>query len=193
MDTTGPVHFINLAYFFRLLYDALNGIETSGGGLGVTLAHIWSLYTYLAYVATLVAIGVLVYATVRFRQTEEEEAPKYTTEEPGVAEVTTERSRWNHIAALVESTSENDWRQAIIEADIMLDDLLAMHGYEGDSVGEKLKQGDPARFRTLRDAWDAHMVRNQIAHEGSAFALTDQIAYRTIAKYKNVFEEFRAI
>lgn len=193
MDTTGPVHFLNLEYFFRLIYNVLNGVETPGGGLGVALHNLWSLYTYLAYIATLIAIGVLVYTTVRFRQTEEEEAPKYTTEEPAAAEAATEHSRWNHISALVESASENDWRQAIIEADIMLEDILTMHGYQGDTVGEKLKQGDPAQFRTLRDAWDAHMVRNQIAHEGSAYALTDQMAYRTIAKYKKVFEEFRAI
>jgi hypothetical protein len=193
MNTTGPIHFLNLEYFFRIIYDFLNGIGTSGGGLGVTLAEIWSLFTYLAYIVTLVSIGVLVYATVRFKQTEEEEAPKYTTEEPAAAEVATEHSRWKHIAALVESPSENDWRQAIIEADIMLEDILTTHGYVGETVGEKLKQGDPAQFHTLRDAWDAHMVRNQIAHEGSAYALTDQIAYRTIAKYKNVFEEFRAI
>lgn len=193
MNTTGPVHFLNLEYFFRLIYNALNSIGTPGGGLGVTLAEIWSLFTYLAYIATLAAIGVLVYATVRLRQSEEEEAPNYTTEEPAAAEVATEHSRWSHIAALVESASENDWRQAIIEADIMLEDILTMHGYQGETVGEKLKQGDPAQFHTLRDAWDAHMVRNQIAHEGSSYALTDQMAYRTIAKYKNVFEEFRAI
>ena len=46
---------------------------------------------------------------------------------------------------------------------------------------------------SLQDAWEAHKIRNDIAHQGSAFALTGNIAYRTIAKYRNVFEEFHAI
>ena len=71
----------------------------------------------------------------------------------------------------------------------MLDDLLTQLGYRGVSIGEKLKVVDPAKFRTLDEAWDAHKVRNQIAHQGSAYPLTDHLAYRTILHYENVFKE----
>jgi hypothetical protein len=97
------------------------------------------------------------------------------------------------VKSLVESPSENDWRQAIIEADIMLDDVLTMRGFVGDSVGDKLKQANPQSFKTLEDAWEAHKVRNDIAHKGSEYHLTGQIAYRTIGRYLNVFEEFHLI
>ena len=89
----------------------------------------------------------------------------------------------------MQSTNQSDWRQAIIEADIILDELLTRLGYVGDSVGEKLKQVHTNHFQTLSNAWEAHKVRNEIAHSGMNFELTDRIAYRTIANYEAVFRE----
>jgi len=43
----------------------------------------------------------------------------------------------------------------------------------------------------LEDAWDAHKVRNRIAHEGSDFLLTEHLARKTIGQFKNVFTEFQ--
>ena len=90
---------------------------------------------------------------------------------------------------LIESGQESDWRQAIIEADIMLDEVLDQLGYQGESVGEKLRAVNPAQFRTLNNAWEAHRVRNEIAHQGSAYQLTERLAHRTIANYEAVFRE----
>jgi hypothetical protein len=84
----------------------------------------------------------------------------------------------------------SDWKFAIIEADIMLDEMLTTMGYKGDTVGEKLKQVERSDFSTVEKAWEAHKVRNQIAHEGSAFSITKPEAVRVIELYKDVFEEF---
>ena len=98
--------------------------------------------------------------------------------------------RWESIQRHIESDNENDWRQAIMEADIILDDLLNKMEYKGDSIGEKLKRVEKADFATLDDAWEAHKVRNQIAHEGSTTPLGQYEAKRVINLYKKVFEEF---
>ena len=87
----------------------------------------------------------------------------------------------------------SQWREAIIESDIMLDDILARRGYVGDGVGEKLKSIESTTLSSLQDAWEAHKVRNQIAHQGSSFALTEDFARRTIARYEAVFRELKAI
>src|SRR5690606_17681309 len=118
-----------------------------------------------------------------------EEDERYGTIHPEVAEVSRDHSRWAHVRELIERPHESDWRQAIIEADIMLDDLLSQLGYMGQSVGEKLKAVDPSRFRSLEYAWEAHKVRNRIAHDGAAFKLTEQLAHRTIAQYEVVMRE----
>lgn len=193
MPNSGPpVHFINIEYFFELLYRLLHG---AGGGTGssgnllTTFSSIWLLITVLAYLFSLAAIGVLVYATVRIYQIRKEEEPKYATISEEEEHRYVEHDRWNHIMQLIESGQESDWRQAIIEADIMLDELLVRLGYEGESTGEKLRAVNPAHFRTLNNAWEAHRVRNEIAHQGSAYQLSEHLAHRTIANYEAVFRE----
>ncbi|MCB9805842.1 hypothetical protein H6775_01640 [Candidatus Nomurabacteria bacterium] len=98
--------------------------------------------------------------------------------------------RWEHVQSLVHSRNESDWRQAIMEADIILDSMLERMGYDGDSVGEKLKKIEESDFLTLNKAWDAHRVRNKIAHSGINFYLDKNEAERVVKLYKEVFEEF---
>jgi hypothetical protein len=98
--------------------------------------------------------------------------------------------RWEHVKTLVSSANPSDWRQAILEADIVLEDILTSLGYQGDGIGEKLKRVNPGDMKSLNEAWEAHKVRNQIAHEGSQFPLTQHEANRVVNLYKKVMEEF---
>ena len=179
----------------EIVIQLIAGLTGHGGSssIAATFVSIWSIVTAVSILVTFFLLAVITYATIRLNQIKHEEHHMMGTIAPEQAEQQVENSRWHHVASLVESSQENDWRLAIIEADIMLDDILGARGYQGVSVGEKLKSADPTRFHTIRDAWDAHMVRNQIAHQGSEYQLSGAIAYRTIAKYKNVFEEFHAI
>jgi hypothetical protein len=97
--------------------------------------------------------------------------------------------RWDSVASHLSSPNPNDWKQAISDADIILGDILTKLGYQGESIGEKLQRAVRGDFKTLDDAWEAHKVRNQIAHE-AGFQLTHHEATQTINKYKKVFEEF---
>lgn len=197
MQTDGaPIHFLNLEYFFRLLYDLFHGVGVSGGssgvsasGLLVTFSHIWLLITVLAYLFSLAVIGVLVYATMRVYQVRKEEEPRYATVSEAEEHHHVDHSRWNYITQLIESGQESEWRQAIIEADIMLDELLIRLGYQGESLGERLRAVNQTHFQTLGNAWEAHRVRNEIAHQGSSYQLSEQLAHRTIANYEAVFRE----
>ncbi len=99
-------------------------------------------------------------------------------------------NRWESVQKHLTSTNQNDWKQAIIEADVMLDDILTRMGYRGESVGEKLKRVATGDFASLDDAWEAHKVRNRIAHDGSNFVLSEHDAKHTIQRYRKVFEEF---
>lgn len=125
----------------------------------------------------------------------EEEKHDYLPVEPaieptGEAGDTELAHRWETVKKHISSENPSDWKQAVIEADIILDDILTRMGYRGESVGEKLKRVESGDMRSLREAWDAHMVRNRIAHDGSAYALNQLEAQEVIAKYKKVFEEF---
>ena len=100
---------------------------------------------------------------------------------------------WQRVLKYSDSLNENDWRLAIIEADIMLGDLLDKLSLPGDTIGDKLKMIEESDFSTLNNAWEAHKIRNMIAHEGSAFVLNQREVKRAVDLYKSVFEEFEII
>ncbi len=111
----------------------------------------------------------------------------------GESETNSAEQRWERVQTLLHSASESDWRLAILEADVMLDEMVGHMGYHGDSLGEKLKGVEKSDFTTLDLAWEAHGVRNHIAHEGAAFSLTEREAQRVVKLYEDVFQEFHYI
>ncbi len=98
--------------------------------------------------------------------------------------------RFAIIQGYMSSTSEALWRIGILEADNMLAEILHEKGYQGETVSDMLKN---ASFRTVQMAWDAHVVRNMVAHEGSTFQLTERDAKRAFMLYESVFRELKAI
>ena len=82
---------------------------------------------------------------------------------------------------------------AIIEADVMLEELLETAGYVGGSVGEMLKSVDKNEFLSIESAWEAHKIRNSVAHSGGNFQLNERETKRVIALFEEVFKEFGVI
>jgi hypothetical protein len=101
--------------------------------------------------------------------------------------------RWQHILAMTESVNPSEWRQAIIEADIILEEILSKIGYEGLTIGDKLKNVEPSDMSSLDDAWTAHKVRNRIAHDGMNYKLSHADVKDAINRYRKVFEEFNIV
>ncbi len=101
--------------------------------------------------------------------------------------------KWQKVLEYSESLNENDWRLAILEADIMLDELLEKMGLPGETIGDRLKVVEKSDFRTLDNAWEAHKFRNEVAHQGSSFLINQREVKRVIALYQSVFEEFEII
>lgn len=101
--------------------------------------------------------------------------------------------RWERVLTHLNSTNPNDWKFSILEADIMLADLLETLQYHGETIADKLKAVEPSDFLTIESAWEAHKVRNMVAHAGGDFVLTDREARRVIELYRDVFNEFKII
>ena len=101
--------------------------------------------------------------------------------------------KWQKILERSESENSSDWRLAIIEADIMLDDLLRQLQLPGDTMGDKLKAVEKSDFNTIESAWEAHKIRNMIAHDGSDFLVSQREIRRVISLYEAVFKEFHLI
>jgi len=185
----------NVEYWFRLLYDLIYGSHASLNYDSFTafVAHLWLWIIVIGYALSVIGLFVIIYATVRLFELRKREEEYYSTVLISPEAREGMHPRWEHIQSLVEGNSPSQWREAIIEADIMLDDVLGQRGYVGDGLGEKLKSADPDEFKTLQNAWEAHKVRNQIAHQGSTFDLSETLAQRTIAHYEAVFRELKVI
>lgn len=101
------------------------------------------------------------------------------------------QTRWQKIRTLFASQNDADWRMAIIESDAMLEDLMLHLGYDGNTLGERLKSANKQNFPAIEMAWKAHLVRNKIAHEGSRFQLSHMQALRVMRWYEEVFRQAR--
>lgn len=112
------------------------------------------------------------------------------TKEKPILNPSGENKRWEDVLRHMQSMNASEWKMAILEADIMLYEMLDKMGYEGETVADKLKVIEQSDFNTLDLAWRAHKVRNIIAHEGASYELSHQQAQNTIDLYKKVFEEF---
>ncbi len=106
---------------------------------------------------------------------------------------TVRNETWEMIRAKLLSENQSDWRLAIIEADIYMDRLLDDKGYHGDTTSDKLKQVLSGDLASIQIAWEAHKVRNRIAHDGSAFSLTQPEARRVLSYFEIVFRDLGAI
>ena len=78
-------------------------------------------------------------------------------------------------------------------ADIMLNELLDTLGYRGETMADKMKTVEKGDFKTISMAWEAHLMRNAIAHQGLMKELNEREARRIIGLYEQVFREFRFI
>lgn len=96
---------------------------------------------------------------------------------------------WEKILNLIGSDNPNDWKLAIIEADKILEMIVNNFSVPGDNLGDKLKHIEKSDFTNLDAAWQAHKIRNRIAHEHN-FHLSQREARLAIDNFEKVFVEF---
>jgi hypothetical protein len=159
----------------------------------------WSIWKVVAVLMVIGGVYAWFYASKRLKELEHEEEKVYgkKMDDAALAEASIKVDRaeekWMKVVAHANSENPAEWRVAIIEADIMLEDLLRASGYHGDGVGDLLKGVESGDMLTLDAAWEAHKVRNRIAHSGSDFILTDRETRRVISLFEAVFKEFGVI
>ncbi|MFA6432737.1 MAG: hypothetical protein WCV82_02905 [Candidatus Paceibacterota bacterium] len=184
------------AYLDRLLAPSLGSLNHFLPTLERFGKGTLSFFVVLSIPFSLFCLIGIVYCIEGLKRIRAREVEKFDLKvEPAFEKVPGEGNRdlsvrWDKAANLLNSQNENDWKQAILEADTMLEDVLRGLGYQGDGVGEMLKRVQPGEFKNIDDAWEAHKVRNRIAHDGSSFPMSHHEANEAIQRYKRVFEEF---
>lgn len=198
--------FLNVEYLFFLVFRAV----------GAFFRHVFTIefleqLRVIATILVILLITLIIYILIRLyelKQEDEEKAKKLALQQSSTtyprassvnsgsmheAVVATRNQVWEEIRAKLLSDNQSDWRLAIIEADIYMDRLLDDRGFHGDTTSDKLKKITPAELASIQIAWEAHKVRNRIAHDGASFALTQPEARRTLSYFEIVFRDLGAI
>lgn len=99
---------------------------------------------------------------------------------------------WSGIHSRLETATDADAALIIIDADALADRILRELGLPGETMGERLISLGDQKFKAIDDLWDAHKIRNQIAHEGAKNITYSDAAY-ALAKYEKAFKELGVI
>lgn len=187
---SGP-HFLNIEYFFGLIYNLF-----SQGVGSIDLASwfyipLW--YRILAVILSLLFLVGIFFFSSKTLDLRREERRALFAQEPFLEVASFPKNdRWLKIEAEINSDNVASWKQAIMEADKILEEIVNTLNLPGENLGEKLKQIEPSDFLTLDAAWEAHKVRNRIAHE-AGYELGQHEARRVMRLYEKVFREFEYI
>jgi hypothetical protein len=87
---------------------------------------------------------------------------------------------------------DNDLKIAVIQADNILEEALLHAGVRGANLGDRLKNIKRGQIPNLEDLWQAHKLRNQIAHE-TAFRLKRDTAERALETYREALKNLGAL
>jgi hypothetical protein len=156
--------------------------------------HTWSTVGTISMFLSIAFLSIIIFSLVRMVEIQiyDKKEIEHEIHKALLMEKEKERNanpRWHYILTLIESPNESDWRVAIIEADSMLEENLREKGISGETVSELLEGAKGGGYRSIQDAWDAHLVRNKIAHDGVDFPLSQVEGRRVIKMYQNFFEE----
>lgn len=137
--------------FFSFLYEGLLGEIT-----------FW-LRIIAGVLVSAMAAAIIVIA-VQFRKLIAGAAPS-APEAVGPSEIGGGARPWQAVMKNIDSSHPSDWNLAVIQGDAILDGVLKGMGLSGETMGERLKQLDRAKLASLDGLWEAHKIRNRIAHE----------------------------
>lgn len=101
-------------------------------------------------------------------------------------------ARWEEILRHLTTNVEAQWRFALIEADKLVDDILRRAGFPGDTMGERLMNIQSGQLETIDGLWEAHKLRNRIAHDLNYFLRYTE-AKRAIGQFEATLRELSAL
>ena len=162
------------------LLDSLQNID--GAGLISTLRVVGLILSILFLGGIIASLAGLFLVDKR----KNEKADKHFIRNQQAQQKSPQMERWTSIEKMFKSPDPTMWRMAIIDADTLLDEFIVSLGYPGNTFGERLKSMQNANIPWLQAAWDVHLLRNKLAHEGSRYPLNDREAYRAYRIYQDI-------
>jgi hypothetical protein len=122
------------------------------------LQYMWPFIKVVAVIITGLGIYGISKIVKSMSELRKEEKLVYGSTSVDISELEAEgesakNEKWDQVQLHLNSKNPAEWRLAIIEADVILDELLKSSGYHGETVGDRLKAVEPSDFTSLEAAW----------------------------------------
>ena len=189
MKKTPEARFLNLEYLFNSFIEFLKWLGERMLDFAVWLDGL----TRLSIIISIIALGGIFFVLYKIFYLQRKRVVHLVDflireEMPEMR-----MNKWDEIQKKIDSENSSDWKMAIIEADSLVDEIIKGIGYKGEDLGERLKNIEPSDFENLQNVWEAHKIRNKIAHEADVFQLTKEEAKEALEKYRKALRELRYI
>ena len=99
--------------------------------------------------------------------------------------------KWHEVEQHVKKGGPTHYRQAVVEADKLVDYCMKELGVPGQTMGERLRQSQ-SRFTDYDGLWKAHKVRNQLVHEMDREVLSFEVK-KIIARFRTALNDLGAL
>ena len=176
--------------FYIYAFESLFGLFTYDYRIYI------SILKPISFVLSLVFAFFIVYSIVKFQEIMRAQKG-LTAKAVEVAEKSPEAQKkafenWQKILERGSSADENERKFALIEADTLIEKILGLSGYDGENLGTKLKQVEKGDIESLDDMWEAHKIRNRIAHEAN-FQLSPEATELALSRFEKALRELQYI
>ena len=102
------------------------------------------------------------------------------------------RMNKKHFQKHWDSIDENEnYTEAVIKADTLLEEALKNAGIKGGTTGERLNNA-VGFLRDINGAWSAHKLRNRLAHEADANPTAIE-CQKALRQYKKALKDLGAL
>lgn len=185
--------YLNIEYVFNKIANSIQPTINFFTNPGT-----WGTIGTVSAIVSIIFLSIIIFSLVRMYEIQVFDKEEIDHEIKHALAKEKERDRdlnpsWKYILTLLESPNESDWRVAIIESDTLLEEAFRERGLVGNTMSELLEEAKMNGYSSIQSAWDAHLVRNKIAHEGLNYPITQVEVRRVIKLYQNVFEDLQEI
>jgi hypothetical protein len=153
----------------------------------------------IGLILSLVFLAGIIYLARKLDSYSHQKTDKYRSLESGQAAIQAETKgrdealkAWKDVLEKIQSKNSSDWVLAVIQADAIFDGILKRMGLPGETMGERLQTLDASKLASLQEVWDAHKLRNRIAHTPATMLRHDELE-SAVEKYKKALKELEYI
>lgn len=136
-------------------------------------------FKVIIFIAVVLLLGIVLFAILTLKQ-------KST-----ILDKEKYRSLWLEIENSLDANNQQSFQMTVLNADKLLGQALEELGVRGNTMGERMKMFGKG-FSNQDQIWQAHKIRNKIAHEADV-KLTIKQVHAVLKCFKQALKDVGAI